>query len=141
MRKFLVLIAVLFAVGCSQTGCASLGATKVQHPFTLSVSTLHQTLVAIDDTERLLVCGAASAPAPPQCVDDTRHREISRLLAQAFSIDSSIAKTVRTLAIDQPLPPSTTNEIADVKALVSDVLGLIPESPQKAGLVQRVQAR
>lgn len=117
-------------------GCASLGGTR--HRATVSVVTAHGVLSAIQDTEMLLVCGRQGAPDPPLCVPPETHRLISARLAVAFGLEGDLARIVRALPAGEKQPAQVLELVGSIATLVKDVLELIPKSPAKESLEQKL---
>jgi len=125
---------ILLAVALTgMLGCASGGP---RHVAVVSVSSAHAVLATVQDTEALLVCGTASAP--PACVPVEAHKANAATLAQAFDLDAAAASQVRQWPAGQAYPPVVVSLLAQIHALVDQVLARIPESPQRQTLVAAV---
>ena len=132
MKKLLSAVALTTLI----IGCASLAGPR--HGATVTVVGAHATLSAVQDTEMLLVCGKPGAPAEPLCVDTEKHKEISAKLATAFALDGDLARLVRSVPLDQPTPSEVTELVTRISRIITDVLALIPQSPQKASLQKQL---
>lgn len=134
-----VLPIILLALLLPLTGCASMGGAR--HRATVTVVSAHAVLSAIQDGERMLACGASTAPAPPACVPADTHRAISRQLVTAFDYDGQIASIVRALPAGAELPANVSELVGKVAALVDQILSAIPNSQQKASLTAKIGAQ
>jgi hypothetical protein len=131
-------LALLLAVGLTAgalSGCATLGSAK--HRAAISVVSADAVLSAIQDTENGLVCGRATAPAPPACVPLEEHRAISAKLATAFQRDRQIAQTIRALPAGAS-SPDVAVLVGQIRALVDEVLALIPDSAPRRALMSNI---
>jgi len=127
--------AAVLALGLS-TGCKQ--AANARHVGTVSVVAVHSTLSEIQDTEGKLVCGRVGAPPEPVCVPDVTHRQIAGKLAQAFQLDADLARAVRAMPTDAPTPAQVFELVAQVNALIKDIMALIPDSPAKTQLGDKI---
>lgn len=118
------------AVAALVSGCAS-----ARHISTVSVVAAHSTLKAIDDTERVAVCGTPTAPMEPLCVSAEKHKGISKVLARAFELDAQAARTVRAWPVGSPQPAELGQLVGEITALANQVLNMLPDSPWKAKLL------
>jgi ABC-type amino acid transport substrate-binding protein len=120
------------------SGCATAGGPR--HIATVSIVSAHATLSAIQDTEMLIVCGKPTAPAPPACVADAKHKELSGKLAQAFGYDAQIARTIRSMPAGSPQPAEVTNMLAQIAVLVNQILAGLPQgAPQTTALTESLR--
>lgn len=122
------LLPLLLAAGVTVSGCASAGGPR--HVATVSVVTAHATLGAIQDTARLVICDTPGAPTLPKCLTREQHRALSAKLVTAFDLDERAAREVRAWPEGQTLPPTVQNLLAQITAIVNEVLALLPSSPQ-----------
>lgn len=130
-------LAVIAALlGISFAGCKQ--AATARHVGTVSVVAVHSTLSEIQDTEGKLVCDRAGAPPAPVCVPADVHRQIAAKLAQAFQLDADLARVVRAMPVDAPTPAQVFELVAQVNILVKDIMALIPDSPAKTQLDQKI---
>lgn len=135
----LAIVANLVAAGCSSSGCASAGGAR--HQATRGVLVAHATLAVLQDGEMELVCGRATAPSAPACVPLDTHKKVSGYLAEAFEYDKKVAEIVRDLPEGQITPVQVLTLVGKIGSLVTKVLELIPDSPQRAQLAARVGAK
>lgn len=132
-------LALLLAVGLSaamlSTGCAS-----ARHKAVVTVASAHTVLTIIREDELLLVCGRATAPAPPLCVPPEVHRDISAKLVKAFEADERMLRIVRATPSSAG-PADVGTLLREISGVVSEILALIPASHEKAAIVGKVGAR
>jgi hypothetical protein len=126
------------AIALLIVGCASLGGAR--HVATVTVVSAEATLGFIQDAELSIVCGRTGAPVAPACVDAATHKLIEGKLSTAFGLSSDLAKLVKAVRPDQPLPTQANDLIARITALIQDITSLIPNSPQKTVILQRLTA-
>lgn len=131
MRRALLLVAVL-----ALPGCASLGGAR--HVGTVGLVSAHSVLSAIQDTEMRMVCGREGAPQAPLCVPISRHQVISAHLSTAFAMEVRAAGIMRTLPQGTPQPADVVSLTFQVGSLVQEILRLMPDSGDKAALVQSI---
>jgi hypothetical protein len=129
MKRLLLVLAFV------SSGCAMHGA---RHTATVSVVTAHAILSAVQDGERLLVCGSATAPAAPACVTPETHRKIAGELVTAFDLDGQVLRLVRALPPGTLSPADVPSLLGQIMAIIDRVFALIPASPHKAALVQKI---
>lgn len=129
MRR--LVIALLLASSCATAG-------GPRHVATVSVVSAHAVLSAVQDTERALVCGAATAPPAPACVPADRHRAISADLVTAFDYDGQVATLVRALPAGGTWPATVPVLLGKIAGLVDRIVGTLPASPQKTSLVAQL---
>jgi hypothetical protein len=98
--------------------------------------TAHTVLGALQDGERALVCEKPGAPAPPLCVPQVKHQEISQHFVMAFDLDGQVLRTVRALPPGTPLPGDIPTLLGQIGVLIDKILAAMPSSPQKTQLVQ-----
>jgi len=139
MKRLLSIVLVGFAFVSCQSGCASLGGAK-QAGFQ-GFAIAHTSLMLTKNVEHDLVCGQSQAPPPPLCVPDAVHGQILEILKQGFTLDGDLGRLVQATPEGVPLPAEVGTLIGKVTKLISDVLALIPKSPQKAALVEKVQIK
>lgn len=132
LRKFLSLVLVL-ALG---SGCALRTAKQVGFQ---GFAIAHTSLMLTKNVEKDLVCGQAQAPPAPLCVPDAIHGQILEILKQGFILDGDLGRLVQATPEGAPLPAEVGTLIGQVTRLISDVLALIPKSPQKAALQDKVK--
>lgn len=125
---------VLVALVVLLSGCAL---PRARHIATVSVVSAHSVLSAIQDTEMDLVCGKATAPAPPACVLIEQHRDISGKLANAFALEKKIAVAVKAIPPGAP-SANVAESLGQLQALIDAVLDLIPRSAQRQTLVANI---
>lgn len=133
--KTLTMLVLAIGLGAF-SGCASMGGAR--HPATVSIVTAHAVLSAVQDGERLLVCGGASAPAAPACVPPDVHRKIAGELVTAFDLDGQVARLVRALPPGAMSPADVPGLLGRIAALIDRIFALIPASSQKAALAQSI---
>jgi hypothetical protein len=131
MKKLLLALALLSCVSCASFG-------GVKHTATVSVVTAHAVLSAVQDGERLLVCGGPSAPAAPACVPPDVHRKIAGELVTAFDLDGQVLRLVRALPPGTMAPSDVPGLLGRIMAIIDRIVALIPASSQKAALVQQI---
>jgi hypothetical protein len=134
-----ILAISLFLGGCALflSDCALHGP---RHVSTVSLVSAHAVLSAVQDTEMLLVCDRPAAPPAGQCVPLEQHRQISAQLARAFALETAAAQLVRVLPDGSVAPtPQASEAMAEVSRVLAQVLGMIPESAAKHGLVRKLE--
>lgn len=99
----------------------------------------HTSLMLTKNVEKDLVCGLAQAPPAPLCVPDGVHGQILEILSKGFAIDGDLGRLVQSVPEGAPLPSEVGTMIGQLTRLISDVLALIPKSPAKAALQDKVQ--
>lgn len=124
----------LLALAAVLSACAP----KVHHVATVSVVGAHATLGLIQDTEMLIVCGRTNAPAPPACVPQATHVEISKRLAQAFEWDAAVARTVRDWPQGAPPPANLGELLAKITEAINYVVGQIPPGAFRDKLLAQI---
>lgn len=122
IRRLALLSALLVLTGCGAKG---------YHLATVSVTSAHATASVVQDTADAFVCGAATAPAAPQCLDTAQRRAIAEKLSPAFGLTGRIASEVKAWPPNAPLPASIPALLAQVTQLINDVLALLPASAQQ----------
>lgn len=132
MRPRQLLLAALLVV----SACATVGGPR--HVATVSVVSAHAVLSAVQDTERALVCGAATAPAAPACIPDEVHRKVSADLATAFQYDIDVHNLVRAAPTDTSLPATVPALLGKIAAILDQVVAALPTSTQKQALVAQI---
>jgi len=133
MKKLLSVV----LLGLLATGCASLGGTK-QAGFQ-GFAVAHASLMLTKNVEQDLVCGKSQAPPAPLCVPDATHGQILGILSEAFTMDGDLGRLVQSLPEGAASTPEIGTLIGQITRLISDVLALIPKSPQKAALQDKVK--
>jgi hypothetical protein len=140
-RPLAVLLAIGLAAGASS--CASLpinpNSASPRHLVTVTVVSGNAILGALQDGERGLVCGTATAPPAPACVDAERHKAIAADFVTAFSIHRAAAQLVRDTPAGTPTTSDVAKMLGDVAVLIDKILGRMPASPQKDQLLVRAQ--
>lgn len=138
-------IALLLALGLA-AGASSCGGfinpnnTSVKHLVTVTVVSGNAVLGALQDGERGLVCGTATAPPAPACVDQARHQAIAADFVTAFQTHRAAAQLVRDTPAGAPTPGDVARLLGDVNVLVDRILVRVPASTSKAQLIAKVQA-
>jgi hypothetical protein len=132
-RYVIPAILALVALFLFVPGCASLGG--VRHVATVTVVTSHGILALTQDTEKSLVCGVATAPAPPACVTASVHRDNSAQLAKAWGYEGDIERLVRAIPAGGVVPPDIATLLGQINSAIDKVLAAIPGSTQKTQLV------
>jgi hypothetical protein len=135
MKKLLSLVLVSLV----SLNCASFGSARGQG--TKSYLVGHAALVAVSDTEPKLVCGRPSAAPAPACVPLETHHLISAKIEQAAKLDKQANALLMDLPVTAPQPAEVVRLVTDVVSLVSEILGLLPDGPQKAQLKQIAQIK
>jgi hypothetical protein len=115
---------LLAAVVFLTLGCAS----SMRHVGYVSLVTAHSTLSAIQDTERVLVCGRPLAPQAPNCITLDKHHEISEMLVTAFDLEEKVRLLVRALPDGAEQPADVATIIAQINGLVETVLLSLPKT-------------
>lgn len=130
MRRFLILCTLLTFASLTG-GCGAKGF----HLATVSVVSAHSTASVVQDAADAFVCGTATAPAAPRCLDTDQRKAIAAKLSPAFGLTGRIASEVKAWPPNTPLPATIPGLLAQVSALIRDVLALLPADAQT-----RVQA-
>lgn len=117
-------------------GCASAGGPR--HVAVVSVVSAHAVLSAVQDTERALVCGSATAPSAPNCVAADVHQRISADLVTAFDLDGRVARLVRDAGPTGGLPGNVAAMLGQIGGIVDAILARLPSSPQKGSLIAQI---
>lgn len=133
IRKSLALVLVVLLA----QGCASLGGAK-QVGFQ-GFAVAHTSFMLTKSVEADLVCGKSAAPPAPLCVPDAVHGQILEILSKGLGIDGDLGRAVQAVPEKNPLPAEVGTMIGQLTKLISDVLALIPKSPQKAALQDKVK--
>lgn len=120
---------MLWAVAC---------APKTYHIATVSAISAHTTLALIQDSEKLAVCGLPTAPAPPACVPQDKHVEISKRLETAFDYDGRLLQAVRSTPANQPLPADALQWVGLIQGEVTRIIGLIPPGSFKDAITSKI---
>jgi hypothetical protein len=129
-KPFLIVLALL---ALASGGCA---AHSVRHTATVSVVSGHAALVAIQSTADLIVCGTPTAPPAGACLTAAdRAQKVAPLLSKAFDYDAKAALIVRGLPEGAPPPGDVAGYLAQIGAVVDQVLALFPSSQPKTALV------
>lgn len=128
-----VLLLLMLGWSCAMAG--------PRHIATVSVVSVHAVLSAVQDSERLMVCGTASAPAAPACVPAETHRKIAGDLVTAFDLDGQVAQTVRAVPTGALLPANVAELLGKIAGLVDRILAMLPSSTQKQALVSQIGGR
>ena len=136
MKKLLALVLIALV---SLPGCASLGGAK-QAGFQ-GYAVAHTSFMLTKNVEADLVCGRSPAPPAPLCVDDATHGKILDILHQASIFDGDLGRAIQAMPEGVATTPEVGTLIGKITALISDVLALIPKSPQKAALAEKVQVK
>lgn len=126
----IALSALLMGASC-QTGTAKDTAFK---PYAIA----HTSLMLVKSTEADLVCGRPQAPNAPLCVPDAVHGQVLAILKEGFTIDADLGRLIQALPEGVPTTADIGSLLGRLTALIKDVLGLIPQSTQKAALVEKV---
>lgn len=134
-RTKLLSVMLLLALTGAQS-CASLGGAR--HVAAVSVVSVHGVLSLTQDTERALVCGGATAPAPPSCVPPDVHRTIAGYFVTAFDLDGQVARLVRATPAGSLTPGEVPGLLARISALLDAIFKALPTSPQKSQLIAQV---
>lgn len=130
-RSLFLLVPILALTACAAHG--------VRHVATVSVTAAHASLLAVQATADLLVCGKPTAPAAPQCLSaEDRAHKVAPLLSKAFDYDVKAALIVRDIPEGAPPPGDLAPYLAKVGALIDEVLALLPNSQPKAALVASI---
>src|SRR6185369_175476 len=130
-RVSFVLVALLALTACA--------AHSVRHVATVSVTAAHASLLAVQSTADLVVCGQATAPAAPNCLTaDDRAHKVAPLLSKAFDYDIQAALIVRSLPEGAPPPGDVASYLAQIGGVIDQVLALIPSSQPKTALVASI---
>jgi hypothetical protein len=145
-RVLAVVLSGLVMVGC-ESGCASAGGPR--HVAQLSSSGSGAVLDMIQDSELRIVCGRAGAPQPPLCVSDedgadgtpSLHRQIHAKLAQAYGLHGTMTELIKATPDGVPQPAEILVLVARMSALVNEALALMPDSQQKANVVQQLRVQ
>jgi hypothetical protein len=143
MKRVVVVILAVFALSCASMSPR----TKLVR----SHQSIQILLASVDDAERVLCFGSTVLPARPnQCstataktvgLTDAKHRNIQRLLGQAYDAQIALADVI---VIDawvpgQPLNLDTLSAVA--KELSTEVNSLTgSQLPDLGALIQRVRA-
>lgn len=127
----LSLLAALAAVLVFNAACGAKG----YHLATVSVASAHATASVVQDTADAFVCGVVTAPAAPRCLAADQRKAIAARLSPAFGLTGRIAAEVKAWPPNTPLPATIPGLLAQVSALIRDVLALLP-----ADALARVQA-
>ena len=125
--KFKPILLVAFVLALASGGCAG----KARHIATVTVVSAKGALDIAQDTEPLLVCGAASAPAAPACVTPDAHKAIHGTLADAYAIHKQLATAVRDWPQGQPAPATIPTYLAQITDLLQRVLDSLPPGSVK----------
>lgn len=127
------LVAVFMLFGLTLQGCASLGGAR--HIATVSVVTSHGILALVQDTEKALVCGGATAPAPPACVSASAHQANAANLAKAWGYEGDIERIVRALPQGSAAPSQLATLLGQINVIIDNVVKAIPASAPKTTLI------
>jgi len=127
---------LLIVLALLSASCASLHGPR--HVATVSIVSVHAVLSAVQDGERLLVCDAVTAPAPPACVPPDVHRRIAGELVTAFDLDGQVARLVRAVRPGGVTSADVPALLGRIAAIIDRIFALMPASPQKAALAQKV---
>lgn len=132
--KILPAILLVAVLGGMTSGCAA----NVRHIATVSAVAAHSTLAALQDTEMLIVCGKATAPAPPACVDVDQHRANAEKLVTAFDLDIQVATTIRDWPALGPPPTSIGALLGQITVVVNYILDHLPDGAAKTKLLTSI---
>jgi len=120
MKKLAVVITLMLAVGCSQSGCASTATSKRYGYIGLNTALTAANL--IQDLALTTECGKPQAPPPPACVPDATTDKVHTKLVAAYKLIEKATGVV------QAIPPSleaTPN--AEVLSLITEIWTLVDE--------------
>ena len=134
MKKLFALVLIALV---SLPACASLGGAK-QAGFQ-GFAVAHASLMLTKNVEGDLVCGKSAAPPAPLCVPDAVHGQILDILKQGFTIDGDLGRLIQAMPEGTATTPEIGTMIGQITKLISDVLALIPKSPQKASLQSKIK--
>jgi len=98
----------------------------------------HTSAMLTKTVEADLVCGRVTAPAPPLCVDDATHGKILEILREVFVLDADLGRLIQSLPEGTPTTPEVGYMIGNVTVLIGDAVKLIPKSPQRQALAEKV---
>lgn len=129
-------VAIGFAVTMTMYGCVSLGGAKQAGFQAFAVA--HTSLMLVRNVEKDLVCGQPTAPTAPLCVNDATHGKVLEILKEGFTIDGDLGRLVQALPEGVATTPEVGTLIGKITVLISDVLQLIPKSPQQKALADKV---
>lgn len=135
--KFLfpVLVAIFMLFGL--VGCASLGGQR--HVVTVSLVTSHGILALVQDSEKAMVCGVATAPVP--CVTASAHKTISADLVIAWADEADVERLVRAIPTGAAASAEVSTLLGTISGLVDKILAAIPNSALKAALVTNLTGK
>ncbi len=101
----------------------------------------HTSFMLARNVEKDLVCGLPQAPTAPLCVPDSIHGQILEIEKKALTIDIDLGKLVQSVPEGSPLPSDVGRMVGELSSLIGDILKLIPTSPQKAALAEKVAVK
>ena len=123
-----LLVAILALTGCA--------AHSVRHVATVSVVSAHASLLAVQSTADIIVCGKPTAPPAGACLTATdRAHKVAPILSKAFDYDAKAALAVRSLPEGAPPPGEVAQYLAQIGAAVDQIIALFPSSQPKTALV------
>lgn len=125
--RFKPILFVLALLALASGGCAA----KARHVATVTVVSAKGALDIAQDTEPLLVCGAATAPSAPACVTPDAHKAIHGQLADAYAIHKQLATAVRDWPQGQPAPATIPTYLAQITEILQHVLDALPAGSVK----------
>lgn len=133
MRRSVIRVAALVAA-LMLPACAS---THARHLVTVSVVSADATLSAVQDVEAAAVCGQPTA-VPAACVSAAQHQQIAAQLHQAFMTDAQLAQAVRSWDPSTPEPSTIAGWLAEISAVVNDVIAALPDGRVKTKLLATI---
>lgn len=125
------LIPLLLLLAISASSCAA----KARHIATVTVISAKGALDIAQDTEPLLVCGAATAPPAPACVTPETHRNIHGTLADAYAVHKQLAVTIRDWPQGTPAPITIGTYLSQITELLQHVIDSLPDGSVKSRLL------